>query len=88
MLNRSIYNGFCILDISEVLMYELHYLRRKDPGEKSKLLHKDTDSLTYVIKTVGLTRVLYNDKHCFGFSGYDRDRVHITILKIKRSPEK
>ena len=49
-LNKSAYIGMCILDLSEVLMYEFHYdyiINKYD--NKSKLLLTGTDSLTYEI---------------------------------------
>ena len=52
-LNRPVYTGFCVLDLSKVLMYSFHYdyIKSKYPGEASTLLFTDTDSLAYLIKT-------------------------------------
>ena len=52
-LNRPICIGFCVLDLSKVLMYNFHYLHIKIlyPKNRSQLLFTDTDSLTYAIKT-------------------------------------
>lgn len=57
-LDKPIYAGFSILDLSKVLMYDFHYnTMRKKYSSNCKLLFTDTDSLFYEITTDNL----YND---------------------------
>jgi hypothetical protein len=50
--NRPMVVGFCILELSKVLMYDFHYNTMvKTYGDNIKLLFTDTDSLCYHIKT-------------------------------------
>ena len=78
-LNKPIYVGFSILDLSKLLMYEFHY---KYTGSRSdaKLLFTDTDSLVYEIRTEDVNENCYQDKNLFDFSDPVNKKV---ISKMK-----
>ena len=53
VMNKPVYLGQAILDLSKTIMYEFHYdyMKRKYPYDELKLCYMDTDSLIYSIKT-------------------------------------
>ena len=56
----------CILELSKVLMYELHYDYIKNKyGNNSRLLFTATDSLMYEIKTENIYKGYSNNKEMF-----------------------
>ena len=52
LLNKPIYLGPAVLDLSKTVMYEFHYdYMRPKYGDNLKLCYMDTDSFVYHIKT-------------------------------------
>ena len=63
-LNKPIYLGMSILDISKTLMYDFHYNYIKPKyGDDAELLFTDTDSLCYEIRTEDFFKDISNDVH-------------------------
>jgi hypothetical protein len=76
-LNKPIYLGMTILDLSKTLMYDFHYnYIRKKYGDSAQLLFTDTDSLCYEIKTEDLYKDISDDVHThFDTSNFDKDHT-------------
>ena len=71
-LNKPIYVGFSILELSKLLMYQFHYdyvLKAFD----AKFLFTDTDSLVYEIKNGNVYDQCFKEKPLFDFSGHPKD---------------
>ena len=71
-INKPIYVGFSILDLSKLLMCEFHYKYIKSKFD-AKSLFTDTDSLVYEIKAKDVSEDFYPDKNLFDFSDYQLD---------------
>ena len=75
-LNKPIYVGFCILELSKLLTYQFHYDYVLKTFNSAKLLFTDTDSLVYEIKDSNVYDQYFKDKHLFDFSGYPKNSVY------------
>ena len=72
LLNKPIYVGFTVLDLSKWLMYDFHYDFIKK-NFNAKLLFTDTDSLTYEIKSENDYKEFYKRRDLLDFSNYAKD---------------
>jgi hypothetical protein len=71
-LDKPIFVGVAVLDLSKLHMYKFHYDYIKEKyGEKATLLFTDTDSLTYHIETEDLYKDMDDNKELFDRSGYN-----------------
>ena len=72
-LNKPIYAGFSILELSKYHMYDFHYnIMKPRYNENIELLMTDTDSLVYEIKTDDFYKDMYDMKHHFDMSEYSK----------------
>ena len=74
-MNKPVYLGLCILDLSKIIMYGFHYDYMKPKYEhKAELMYMDTDSLVYHIKTEDFYRDIAGDvEERFDTSNYSKD---------------
>ena len=85
VVNKPVYLGQAILDMSKIVMYEFHYDYMKPTyGENLKLCYMDTDSLVYHIKT----KDFYVDiasyvEERFDTSGYDKEDARPLPMRLR-----
>ena len=74
-MNKPVYLGQAILDLSKTLMYEFHYdYMRPKYGSKVSLCYMDTDSFVYEIDTEDFYRDIVKDvKKRFDTSRYSKN---------------
>ena len=93
ILNRPIYVGMSILELSKLLMYDFHYnyILKKYDKKNVCLMFTDTDSLLYEMKTEDAYKDLYEkkDQKYFDTSDYPIKSKHYSeenkteIVKMK-----
>ena len=72
ILNKPIYVGFTVLDLSKWKMYDFHYNFIKKNFD-AELLFTDKDSLTYEIKSKDVNEEFFKHKNLFDFSNYPKN---------------
>ena len=77
VMNKPVYLGQAILDLSKTVMYEFHYnyMKRKYDDNSLTLCYMDTDSLIYNIAMDDFYKDIADDvEDRFDTSGYNPDR--------------
>ena len=84
VMNKPVYLGQAILDLSKIVMYEFHYdyMKQKYP-EGLTLCYMDTDSLIYDTETDDFYKDIAEDvANRFDTSGYNPNRpLHVGLNK-------
>src|SRR4051794_21562401 len=80
-LDKPIYVGVAILDLSKYYMYEFWYHHIKQRyGDRANLCYTDTDSLIIEIETENVFNDMIEDKELYDFSDYPKDHpVRIAV---------
>ena len=74
LLNRPVYVGMCVLDLSKHLMYDFYYNKlKKQYGEHCQLLYTDTDSLLLEIQTEDVYKDMGANADLYDTSDYPKD---------------
>jgi hypothetical protein len=83
-LDKPIYAGFSILDLSKLHMYKFHYgIMKPKYGDNLQLLMTDTDSLVYEVQTDDLYQQMYDMKEHFDMSEYSKENPIYDVTNKK-----
>ena len=81
-LNRPVYVGQAVLDLSKHLMYDFWYNDVKAQyGDKAQLLYTDTDSLLFQVETPNPYEDMLVNKTSYDLSEYPRDSPYFNSRK-------
>ena len=71
IVDRTIYLGFCFLELSKITMYKFYYMEIfRKYGSRAKLAYNDTDSLIYHIQTFDLYKDMAGNMDAYDMSDY------------------
>jgi hypothetical protein len=83
-LNKPIYIGFTVLDVSKLLLFDFHYnVIAERYGNNARLLFTDTDSLCYHLITNDVYRDMLEYSHLLDTSNYPRDHPMYSADNMK-----
>ena len=85
-MNKPVYLGMSILDLSKTLMFDFHYKYIKPKYNKqAKLLFTDTDSFLYEIQTEDFYKDISGDvKDRFDTSDYPKNHPSVIVTGINK----
>ena len=87
-MNKPIYVGMAILDISKTILYDFHYdCMKKRLNNNCKLLYTDTDSGVYEIRNENIYEMMRKNIHRFDASDYPENNQFQILLLNKKIPD-
>ena len=86
LMNKPIYLGFSVLELSKLLMYETYYdkLQPYFRQENIQLHYMDTDSFILSVNTKDIIKHLKNLEKIFDFSNLDKTHELFSKKKTKK----
>lgn len=87
-LDKPIYIGFSVLEISKSHMYDFHYsIMKPFYGDNIKMCYTDTDSFLYSIQTHDVYKdIKHHFKQYFDTSNYSENNIHGITKQNKKVP--
>ena len=82
-LNKPIYVGSTVLELSKLEMYKFHYGFMKDNINIFELLYTDTDSFNYEIIGENFYEIMYQHKEFFDLSNFPKNSKYYSINNKK-----
>ena len=90
LLNKPQYVGFCILELSKLVMYKYayDYLYPRYGRDNVKPYYMDTDSLIFTVKTKNFYKDMIEDSHMYDLSEYKEDHIIYDYVNEKFNNDK
>ena len=86
-LNKPIYVGNTVLELSKLAMYKFHYDFMKNEVNIFTLLYTDTDNSIYEIIGEDFYEIMHKHKELFDLSNQPKDGI-IDLSDVKNNQEK
>uniref|UniRef100_A0ABD2WM18 DNA-directed DNA polymerase n=1 Tax=Trichogramma kaykai TaxID=54128 RepID=A0ABD2WM18_9HYME len=88
-IDKPVYVGFSILDISKTQLYRFHYDFMRDRfGSNCKVLYTDTDSLVYEIRSQNVYEVMKHKDNINEFDTFDYEKDNPFGMPLLRENSK
>ena len=85
-ITKPIYAGQTVLDLSEIIMYQMWHLHLKQKyGPQCRLLCMDTDSFIFHVETDDIYSDMKEDCHLYDFSDYSKSSPLYSEVNKKSS---